>query len=244
MQPARWRLQRAHCPGAPAVPLPCADRHLLCFAAACCCRFDPSEIIEVLIVWHHSQQHLALAAAWGGRSRFAAIARQRTWRQLVAQREAQQQAGGGLSMLLLAVLCLQVYVRATGGEIGAASSLAPKIGPLGLSPKKVRRQTVAWGPAAGCRSSGSGSQLQRRAAMAAAHGHAAINLQRPPRARLGACSACDGVGQTCGAQLRRTSSAVQRAPAVRRGSAVPPPPSCRLVRTLPKRRPRSGRGCA
>lgn len=33
---------------------------------------------------------------------------------------------------------MQVYVRATGGEVGAASSLAPKIGPLGLSPKKVR----------------------------------------------------------------------------------------------------------
>lgn len=28
-------------------------------------------------------------------------------------------------------------MRATGGEVGAASSLAPKIGPLGLSPKKV-----------------------------------------------------------------------------------------------------------
>ena len=32
---------------------------------------------------------------------------------------------------------LNVYVRAVGGEIGDASSLAPKIGPLGLSPKKV-----------------------------------------------------------------------------------------------------------
>lgn len=32
---------------------------------------------------------------------------------------------------------LEVYVRATGGEVAAASSLAPKIGPLGLSPKKV-----------------------------------------------------------------------------------------------------------
>lgn len=32
---------------------------------------------------------------------------------------------------------IEVYVRATGGEIGAASSLAPKIGPLGLSPKKI-----------------------------------------------------------------------------------------------------------
>ena len=28
-------------------------------------------------------------------------------------------------------------MRATGGEVGAASSLAPKIGPLGLSPKKI-----------------------------------------------------------------------------------------------------------
>jgi len=32
---------------------------------------------------------------------------------------------------------LEIFMRATGGEIGAASSLAPKIGPLGLSPKKV-----------------------------------------------------------------------------------------------------------
>merc|ERR1711893_133293 len=30
-----------------------------------------------------------------------------------------------------------VYMRAVGGEVGATSSLAPKIGPLGLSPKKV-----------------------------------------------------------------------------------------------------------
>ncbi|KAB0346837.1 hypothetical protein FD754_011694, partial [Muntiacus muntjak] len=29
------------------------------------------------------------------------------------------------------------YLRCTGGEVGAKSSLAPKIGPLGLSPKKV-----------------------------------------------------------------------------------------------------------
>ena len=29
------------------------------------------------------------------------------------------------------------HLRATGGEIGASSALAPKIGPLGLSPKKV-----------------------------------------------------------------------------------------------------------
>ena len=30
-----------------------------------------------------------------------------------------------------------VIMRAVGGEVGSASSLAPKIGPLGLSPKKV-----------------------------------------------------------------------------------------------------------
>lgn len=34
-------------------------------------------------------------------------------------------------------LCLAVYMRCTGGEVGATSALAPKIGPLGLSPKKV-----------------------------------------------------------------------------------------------------------
>ncbi|KAI5073332.1 hypothetical protein GOP47_0011345 [Adiantum capillus-veneris] len=30
-----------------------------------------------------------------------------------------------------------VFVRLTGGEVGVSSSLAPKIGPLGLLPKKV-----------------------------------------------------------------------------------------------------------
>ncbi|XP_033638748.1 60S ribosomal protein L12-like [Asterias rubens] len=30
-----------------------------------------------------------------------------------------------------------VCLRAVGGEVGATSSLAPKVGPLGLSPKKV-----------------------------------------------------------------------------------------------------------
>lgn len=33
--------------------------------------------------------------------------------------------------------CSYVCLRAIGGEVGATSSLAPKIGPLGLSPKKV-----------------------------------------------------------------------------------------------------------
>ncbi|ODV90345.1 hypothetical protein CANCADRAFT_105157 [Tortispora caseinolytica NRRL Y-17796] len=30
-----------------------------------------------------------------------------------------------------------IYMRAVGGEVGSSASLAPKIGPLGLSPKKV-----------------------------------------------------------------------------------------------------------
>ncbi|QSL64521.1 hypothetical protein MERGE_001822 [Pneumocystis wakefieldiae] len=30
-----------------------------------------------------------------------------------------------------------IYLRVSGGEVGASSTLAPKIGPLGLSPKKV-----------------------------------------------------------------------------------------------------------
>jgi len=30
-----------------------------------------------------------------------------------------------------------INVRCIGGEVGAASSLAPKVGPLGLSPKKI-----------------------------------------------------------------------------------------------------------
>ena len=41
-----------------------------------------------------------------------------------------------------------VVLRAVGGEVGATSSLAPKIGPLGLSPKKVgddiAKETKDW----------------------------------------------------------------------------------------------------
>jgi len=33
-----------------------------------------------------------------------------------------------------------IYIRTVGGEVGAVSSLAPKIGPLGLSPKKIGEQ--------------------------------------------------------------------------------------------------------
>jgi len=41
-----------------------------------------------------------------------------------------------------------ITLRATGGEVGASSALAPKIGPLGLSPKKVgediAKATTDW----------------------------------------------------------------------------------------------------
>jgi large subunit ribosomal protein L12e len=41
-----------------------------------------------------------------------------------------------------------VIMRTVGGEVGSASSLAPKLGPLGLSPKKVgediQKATLDW----------------------------------------------------------------------------------------------------
>lgn len=41
-----------------------------------------------------------------------------------------------------------VILRAVGGEVGSASTLAPKVGPLGLSPKKVgediQKATMDW----------------------------------------------------------------------------------------------------
>jgi len=41
-----------------------------------------------------------------------------------------------------------VIMRTVGGEVGSASTLAPKIGPLGLSPKKVgediQKATMEW----------------------------------------------------------------------------------------------------
>lgn len=35
-----------------------------------------------------------------------------------------------------------IHLRATGGEVGAQSALAPKVGPLGLSPKKIGKCSV------------------------------------------------------------------------------------------------------
>ncbi|KAL0008773.1 hypothetical protein SO802_010275 [Lithocarpus litseifolius] len=37
---------------------------------------------------------------------------------------------------------VDVYVRVTEGKVRTASSLAPKIGPLGLSPKKIKEDIV------------------------------------------------------------------------------------------------------
>mmetsp|Transcript_108879 Transcript_108879/g.234550 ORF Transcript_108879/g.234550 Transcript_108879/m.234550 type:complete len:167 (+) Transcript_108879:33-533(+) len=41
-----------------------------------------------------------------------------------------------------------IYLRTVGGEIGAASTLAPKVGPLGLNAKKVgediQKKTMEW----------------------------------------------------------------------------------------------------
>ena len=41
-----------------------------------------------------------------------------------------------------------VFMKCVGGEIGSASALAPKLGPLGLSPKKVgediQKATMEW----------------------------------------------------------------------------------------------------
>ncbi|KAJ0699406.1 putative ribosomal protein L11/L12 [Helianthus annuus] len=44
---------------------------------------------------------------------------------------------------------VDVYVHVTGGEVGAAASLAPKIGPLCLSPRKIgediaKETTKVW----------------------------------------------------------------------------------------------------
>lgn len=39
---------------------------------------------------------------------------------------------------IITIYCdIAVYLRAVGGEVGATATLAPKVGPLGLSPKKV-----------------------------------------------------------------------------------------------------------
>lgn len=39
--------------------------------------------------------------------------------------------------MILTFIFFSSHLRVTGGEVGAQSALAPKVGPLGLSPKKI-----------------------------------------------------------------------------------------------------------
>ena len=43
---------------------------------------------------------------------------------------------------------ITIFIRTVGGQVGAVSTLAPKLGPLGLSPKKIGEQlsnaTIDW----------------------------------------------------------------------------------------------------
>jgi large subunit ribosomal protein L12e len=38
---------------------------------------------------------------------------------------------------------VKVFIHVTGGEVGATSSLAPKVGPPSLSPKKIGEDIAA-----------------------------------------------------------------------------------------------------
>jgi large subunit ribosomal protein L12e len=38
---------------------------------------------------------------------------------------------------------VEVFIHVTGGEVGATSSLAPKVGPPSLSPKKIGEDIAA-----------------------------------------------------------------------------------------------------
>ncbi|CAG0895165.1 unnamed protein product [Cyprideis torosa] len=80
-----------------------------------------------------------------------------------------------------------VYLRAVGGEVGATSSLAPKIGPLGLSPKKVgddiAKATSEW---KGLRITVKLTIQNRQAAISVVPSAASLiikNLKEPPRDR-------------------------------------------------------------
>lgn len=108
----------------------------LCLAAL---QFDPSEIIEVgdTCVFHRRSRQ---RWQWGSSS--AESARSSRLEPPCSGRTAEVCALSGCRRVSASA---QVYVRATGGEVGAASSLAPKIGPLGLSPKKVRCSLVLPG---------------------------------------------------------------------------------------------------
>uniref|UniRef100_A0A4X1V0R4 Large ribosomal subunit protein uL11 n=1 Tax=Sus scrofa TaxID=9823 RepID=A0A4X1V0R4_PIG len=78
-----------------------------------------------------------------------------------------------------------MYLRCTGGEGGAPSALAPKIGPLGLSPKKVGDDiTKATGDWKGLRITVKLTILNRQAQMEVVPSGSALiikALKEPPR---------------------------------------------------------------
>ncbi|KAJ9136920.1 Ribosomal protein L11 [Pleurostoma richardsiae] len=80
-----------------------------------------------------------------------------------------------------------ITLRATGGEVGASSALAPKIGPLGLSPKKVgediAKATADW---KGLRVTVQLTIQNRQAAVSVVNSASALvikALKEPPRDR-------------------------------------------------------------
>ncbi|KAK0525051.1 60S ribosomal protein L12A [Tilletia horrida] len=80
-----------------------------------------------------------------------------------------------------------IYLRATGGEVGASSALAPKIGPLGLSPKKVGEDIAkATGEWKGLRVTVQLTVQNRQAAVAVVPSASSLvirALKEPPRDR-------------------------------------------------------------
>ncbi|KAJ1031235.1 hypothetical protein NDA18_002453 [Ustilago nuda] len=80
-----------------------------------------------------------------------------------------------------------IYLRATGGEVGASSALAPKIGPLGLSPKKVGEDIAkATGDWKGLRVTVQLTVQNRQAAVAVVPSASSLvikALKEPPRDR-------------------------------------------------------------
>merc|ERR1712137_399983 len=80
-----------------------------------------------------------------------------------------------------------ITLRATGGEVGASSALAPKIGPLGLSPKKVGEDIAkATGDWKGLRVTVQLTIQNRQAAVAVVPSASSLvikALKEPPRDR-------------------------------------------------------------
>merc|ERR1712088_1114637 len=80
-----------------------------------------------------------------------------------------------------------VCLRAIGGEVGATSSLAPKVGPLGLSPKKIGEDIAkATGEWKGLKITVQLTVQNRQATVAVVPSAAALiirALKEPPRDR-------------------------------------------------------------